>query len=289
MPKTIGFWNAEKLSNDVETIAQAAVDKATNDLNALLDNVKPGETTRALTRQKIKANGRHHPYGKGQESRTEKKERERRNICEKTLREQEIKLRKVQVAQRSIGSYDEVFYCEVMYNHTDAQSPLYLGAAVTLNVNCYASYDRSQVSQDLTHIAWPPNIQNNTTRFPAYRDLHGAGNGGVVRCYFWHAPSGSNGNIVVDVYQHLMTLGAPFILFGDLNAEPAQIQGGPKVPIAHIVQAGPTRISGRTLDYAITNVPSRVRLRKQDGTTNNFASIKRQYGSDHAFMVLELT
>jgi hypothetical protein len=75
------------------------------------------------------------------------------------------------------------------------------------------------------------------------------------------------------------------ILFGDLNTDPGQLlaRGVPVNQIAAPV--GPTRISGRTLDYALSNFQPVLVYRAFDQAAPA-REIKRRFGSDHAAMCM---
>ena len=185
-------------------------------------------------------------------------------------------------------SAHDVFCCEVVANHPHARSPLAGAAAAGGATKCYAYYHNA-ASTAFTHCpvtsawyagpAFAPGV-----RVPKAVVL--AATAGNVLCCFWHAPSGNNGAIVAQVFNGLVGAG-PFVLFGDLNAEPKQlIQQG--VPAADIIAPhGMTRISGRCLDYAITNVPNQVSACRAI-YPDQYRDIKQKTGSDHMAMVLQL-
>ena len=105
------------------------------------------------------------------------------------------------------------------------------------------------------------------------------------------APSGNNGAIVAQMANGLNASGRPFVLFGDLNAEPSDYEDELVAGVSILEPPGPTRISGRILDYAVTNVPNFFSgdypCRPLYSGKKNF-EIKERTGSDHMVMVLQL-
>jgi len=294
MPTKIGFWNAEHWSNHDVAIAERAEAAAKAALEQISVRGEIGPT-RAITRSSVCSG-----YGRAKKKRArrqgpmsrpsgltrqEEKElaaiRHQNKVVKRALR----KTRKFTLARDMKNSQDEIFFCEVESTHNDAQSSR-ADDTKPRGLLCYASFSRG-VSINLSHIVWPAAIAAKMKRVPKYRNINGTGQGGEVKCYFWHAPSGNNGQIVYEVYDHLTGLGEDFILFGDLNAEPYQLiaKGVPEDNIKRPVSG--TRISGRTLDYAVTNVPNRVEVRKYNRCP--VPDIKNEQGSDHAFMFLDLT
>ena len=291
MPTKIGFWNVEHWSNNALLKAEEAEEQATFALERIQrgavqrgHNTKP---TRAVTRLQLRNDWKKHKFSGL--SRAEKSELNALKYAKGKLRIAQQKVRKYTYARDMVYSCDHLFYCEVESSHTDAQSSSANGI-ISPHLLCYAYY-HDKVSTALNHYAhWPAPIAN-LQRVPKYRDIAGSGQGGIVRCYFWHAPSGNNGTIVATAYNHLVglhnNLGTPFVLFGDINTEPTNLilKG---IPAGNIVATdGGTRISTRILDFAITNVPNRISIRKYQNCPAQ--SIKDQNGSDHAFMFLEIT
>lgn len=299
MPTKIGFWNVEHWSKNSLEIAQKAEAKAAMEEERLTGQItqrgSSGELTRAVTRAqvigKIRVKApepvvRVEPYSIPKPlSRDERREATALSAVQQARKIAQQTLRKFTLAQDMIFSTDQLFYCEVECDHPNAQSSKADGTT-TPHLLCYASYE-NKISSVLNYTTlWPASF--NPDRVPLYRDIRGTSPGSPpVRCYYWHAPSGNNGQIVAEAYAHLNTLGTPFVLFGDLNAEPEQLinKGIPKNNI--VAPDGPTRISGRTLDYAVTNVPKRIAIRKYRDCPA--LDIKLLGGSDHAFMFLDLT
>ncbi len=175
---------------------------------------------------------------------------------------------------------DHVFFCEVVSNHLHAQSSI--DGQITPMLKCYSYYNNGTSTplsnDDLTG--------GPKTRIPKYVMIDG------TKFYFWHAPSGDGakkGKVVANVFRILCDFNEPFVLFGDLNADPEQLvqQGLDWDNIIPPEYKGGTRISGRTLDYAITNAPREGAIcRRLFPFTVGF-DIKIRTGSDHMPMVLE--
>ncbi|MDJ0644187.1 MAG: hypothetical protein QNJ15_15345 [Erythrobacter sp.] len=187
-----------------------------------------------------------------------------------------------------IGLYQckHTFFCEVTSTSFDAQSSRV--GRITDGLKCYSYFHRG-VKKKLKHI----NVE--TLRSP--RAIMGIQIGGIP-CLFWHAPSGGNGQAVAKNFKQLCKLSPqrPFLLFGDLNAEPEQVKkyGVPEECIiappqgdgTRINKKG-TRISNKILDYALTNVPKyRARCRPLYDSLEGF-QIKVGTGSDHMPMILQ--
>jgi hypothetical protein len=281
------FWNTEHLSPNALKIAEKAVrDKNRQRTTMLKQATRSHGPTRAVTRSLV---GRSAPNLPGL-SREERREVRALAFLKAAAAQAEKLRNKSELSLDLPISAPRVFYCEVITDHPDHQSPFPGGVAVDPNTLCYAHYSNgvSTAFTDCPTTGGPgwyggPALAG---RVPKSVTLGAP----PVRFCFWHAPSGNNGAIVAQVYNGLNAAGQPFVLFGDLNAEPhvVTLQGVP--PLSILNPGGPTRISGRCLDYAITNVP----LRFPNGCRPLYTgvegySIKERTGSDHMIMSFCLT
>jgi hypothetical protein len=109
---------------------------------------------------------------------------------------------------------------------------------------------------------------------------------GGANLFFWHAPSGNGGEVVAAVWNSInANYGGNNILFGDLNTNPGQLLAH-GLPLAQIAApVSPTRISGRTLDYALSHFQPLLVYRAFDQAAPHW-EIKWRFGSDHAAMCL---
>ncbi|TQV87752.1 hypothetical protein [Aliikangiella coralliicola] len=289
--KKIIFWNIERLSPNQLFFSRAALKRARSAYTAAQKQAarKVGhEATRAVTRSSVKKKSMSKFLSR--ESRNE-----RRSFW--FLKAEEDKAEsmrnKYELSEDLPPSAHHAFYCEVGYNHGDRRSPRIGATAAGSSDLCYAYYANG-ASSAFTHCpitaGWcgapPPAALGGLVRVP--KSVSVVGTAGPVRFCFWHAPSGNNGAIVAQVYNALNAHGAAFVLFGDLNAEPDDLihQG---VPGANILDpGGATRISGRCLDYAVTNVPNQFHGCRPLYNVRNPREIKIRTGSDHMPMVLEL-
>lgn len=292
MPITIGFWNSEHWSPNARVIARKALARQKRAIKSAKSATSyrggRGGPTRPITRESEQKMRKYKP-GMSRLSRDEFKELQRLRIVESEIQSARQKFQKFSLASESITSFNHVFYCEVEASHPLAQSPLSAGAVG--HALCYAYYDTGiptglPLNASLL-VGWPAASFRADSRVPKGIAIAGSGAGPLVDFYFWHAPSGNNGLIVQQVYACLAALGVPFVLFGDLNAEPDQIQahGIPNADILRPVLG--TRISRRMLDYAVSNVANRFTLRHLHYVSGY--DIKTKIGSDHMFMILNVT
>ena len=290
--KKMIFWNTEHLSPNALRIAERAVrrkEAAVEAAHHRASRTAGHGPTRAVTRSLAQAARRASFKGHAL-SREERLEAMQVSSLNATEAAAERLRNKFRLSGDLAVSAPHVFFCEVSATHPDARNPLLHGLAAGGATLCYAYY-QTGASSAFTHCP----MSNGWYAGPALPALDRVpksvtinGTGGPVRCCFWHAPSGNDGQIVATVFAGLVAGGAPFVLFGDLNAQPDQLvaQGVPAPAIIH--SGGPTRISGRCLDYAITNVPHQFKnCRPLYNGAENYL-IKQKTGSDHMVMVLEL-
>jgi len=288
MSCSIVFWNTEHLSPNALRIAVSAARKS--------ELSKKGAMNLA-----VRHHGVDRPITRGLSHMPIKKlpKNLNRNVrssliafrdCKRAEAEAERLRNKFEISNDIAFSSDHVFYCEVMPDHPDRQSPFPGMVAVNPHTLCYAYYVygvRSPFTDCPTTIGpgWYNGIRLPLgDRVPKSVTLGAHG----VRCCFWHAPSANNGAVVKQVYDGLNAAGRPFVLFGDLNAEPDQLVAR-GVPRDSIIDPGvPTRISGRRLDYAITNVRDWFgTCQRMYGGVEGF-NIKQKTGSDHMVMLLKM-
>ncbi len=288
--RKIVFWNVEHISQNSVAIAERAAERVRAVTQGLIQQ-HARRAGRAAHRRLTRSMTMFPRTARYQLTREELHE-----IAAYRLRadaeERADRLRhKFELASDLVHSAPYVFYCEVNATHQDQQSPLIGNAAAGGPTLCYAYYQRG-VSRRFSHCPitaqWYQGNQVNANRVPKGTLIMG-GNGPVRVC-FWHAPSGNNGAIVAQVYQGLIQgcAGAAFVLLGDLNAQPADLVAN-GVPQANIVSpGGPTRISGRCLDYAVTNVPQFFAACRPLHNGLESQAIKQRTGSDHMVMILEM-
>lgn len=186
----------------------------------------------------------------------------------------------------NLREFPHVFLCEIMHTHphADAPKPVSGQDERPKSYLYYASGARTALAQFPTAsgAGWFTGvIPAAKKRVPKAVVINN------VRFCFWHASSGNNGQEVVDMYNGLAGAGQPFVLFGDLNCDPQQLinRGLPAGNIIEPLTA--TRISGRKLDYAVTNVPHRFKRHVRHwGQYPTPRDIKDQTGSDHSPMIL---
>jgi len=208
-------------------------------------------------------------------------------------------IKKWRLSEDLVISARHTFFCEVHIDHSQKRSPLLNGAPPGGGTLCYAYY-HGDASADFTNCPitdrwYVGGALPGVTRVPRGVKINvssGDHKGTEVRFCFWHAPAGNDGRIVVQMANGLNAGGQPFVLFGDLNAEPRDLlrhlrhQLAAGVSILH--PPGGTRISGRTLDYAVTNVPHFFHACRRLYDDKKNREIKQTTGSDHMIMVLEL-
>ena len=289
------FWNVEHLSPQAADIAEAAAvaaevrlaKKAKTHATSKGTREKP---TRATTRGSIK---KKHVMNAGN---VHERAEARVFIMLDQARKKAARLRnKLLLSEDLAASAQHTFFCEVLSDHPDARSPLMGGAAAGGGTLCYAHYQggvSTNVSTCPITDGWymGPALpaMPRVPRGVVINGSRGAAAGQQVRFCFWHAPSGNNGTIVAQMANGLHAGGNPFVLFGDLNAEPSDYEAALVVGVSILKPAGATRISGRILDYAVTNVPNLFNpCRPLYNGSENF-EIKETTGSDHMVMVFQL-
>lgn len=304
MATKICFWNTEHLSPNALTRARNAADR----LAAMQRGAQEQEARtasrphRPLTRY-FMAN--HDDDGSDNDSDdnnadTHKRRRLDRDTSNAIARQRQLdkadrlaaRLRnKANLAISLRHSARHVFFCEVLTDYADSFSSLDGIGPVPHETLCYAHFlnGTRDVLPSAHGLGWcdPPTYGE---RVPKGIIIQTARREDVRFC-FWHAPSGNDGNVVANMYASMLghAAGAPVVLFGDLNAEPGDVAGKAGVTMAEILApVGATRISGRKLDYAITNRPDLFRgppygLRNAEGY-----DIKQQVGSDHMVMFFYL-
>ncbi|MBO9806462.1 hypothetical protein, partial [Xanthomonas phaseoli] len=290
VPKII-FWNAEHLSPNAADIAERALrreKKSAERAKIMASKCKKDEPTRATTRRSIKdvmnAGNRY--------ERAEARAFKSLDVAAK----KSARLRnKLLLSEDLTVSASRVFFCEVLIDHPDVRSPLLGGLPAGGATLCYAHYN-GDLSSDFTNCAitdgWyvgpalPP--MPRVPRGVLINVSRGVAAGQAVRCCFWHAPSGNDGTIVAQMANGLHAAGQPFVLFGDLNAEPKDYSATLAVGVVILEPPGGTRISGRILDYAITNQPDFFNSCRPLYSGDQNFKIKERTGSDHMVMVLDM-
>ena len=302
------FWNAERLSKKAAEKAQKAERDQEGMAKKAMSRPRRGDATpsRMPTRsydKKHATRGGGHRSSVKQEPGTKGGTRVERaaiwqyNFLEALRAEAERLRYKVTLSEDLAISAPHTFLCEVLSDHPHARSPLLKGLAAGGGTLCYAHY-QDGVSTAFTHCAitdgWYAGaaLPAWLTRVPRGVEVKvttGVHKGKAVRVCFWHAPSGNSGQIVAQMANGLHAGKKPFVLFGDLNAEPYQVAWRLSKGVTIVEPLGPTRISGRQLDYAVTNVPEVTSPKCRplyDGLTN--FKIKQKTGSDHMVMVFDL-
>ena len=184
-----------------------------------------------------------------------------------------------------------VFYCEVQQGFAGYTSSLRTAVAPGPATLCYKANGVAGLADPvgtpvpgtgIMGAGGGPFLTPGSSRIPKHVVVGG------VNLFFWHAPSGNSGQVVAAIWGWINANypGAACILFGDLNAEPGQLMAH-GVPAGDIVNSGaPTRISGRTLDYALSNQPGVTVNRAFDAAVPH-REIKTRFGSDHAAMRID--
>ena len=186
----------------------------------------------------------------------------------------------------TMSNFPHVFLCEIVHTHVHADPPKPASGPNErpLSYLYYANGVRTPLTNFPTAsgAGWyaGPALPA-TMRVPKAVVINN------VRFCFWHAPSGNSGRPVIDMFNGLNIPGTRFVLFGDLNCDPEQLIAR-GLPVANIIAPlTATRISGRRLDYAITNVPELFeRTCRQWSQYPKPIDILRSTGSDHSPMIL---
>lgn len=285
------FWNVEHLSPQALDIADKAADAAKRAAKRAKTHAAvhaSDEPTRPTTRLFVKD---HRNTG----TRYERAEARAFQSLDRAQNKAERLRRKLLLSEDLARSAQHTFFCEVLVDHPDARSPLLGGAAAGGGTLCYAHY-KGGVSTNFTHCPISDNWYVGApfpglTRVPrgvVINGASGAAKGKPVRFCYWHAPSGNSGKIVAKMANGLHAGGQPFVLFGDLNAEPSDFEVWLAPGVTILKPPGPTRISGRKLDYAVTNVASYFHPCRPLYSGHENYKIKEQTGSDHMVMILQL-
>lgn len=316
MPRAY-FWNAEHLSTQAETLAlarQARLDRSAlnTDLLNARDARRGSAASLPVTRSMVSSGGpmrtpigggigkvRDHPYARPEKpvysddvniQRQTEREVRRLNDVEELEYRADVSKRKCDTQDWLDGLADPVFYCEVQANFPGHTSSLRAGVMPGGATLCYYT----SLAGGIADPAGFPAAGGGVPGPPAGPHLAGGGDRipmlgvhGGANLFFWHAPSRNNGEVVAAVWNWILGAypGGNNILFGDLNCEPGQLMAA-GVPLGQIAApVGPTRISGRTLDYALYNFGNVLTYRAFDQATPH-RQIKRRFGSDHAAMCI---
>jgi hypothetical protein len=305
MPR-VYFWNAEHLSTNAEVLAerrQALIERAGLSHTAQLryEASKGVIVSPPITRSMVHAGSgiskskSAHPYAKPVYSKDPMVQRQVEREVRRVREVEQLEYR-AGVSQRKVDTQNwleaqphPVFYCEVQQTFPGNTSSLRNAFAAGGATLCYWTNIAGGLAEPAgfpaagAGVAGPPggpHLVLGSARIPKL-----AVSGGV-NLFFWHAPSGNNGQVVVAMWNFInANYVGNNILFGDLNTNPGQLlaQGVPLGEIAAPV--GPTRISGRTLDYALSNFQPVLVSRAFDQAAPH-RQIKRRFGSDHAAMCL---
>ena len=299
------FWNAEHLSSNADVLAQRRqllIERAGLSQAAQLryEASKGVVISPAVTRSMVGGGGITKPKSKSPYERKiysadstvqRQTEREVRRVREVEQLEYQagVSSRKVETQDWLNNQADPVFYCEVQQGYAGNTSSLRNAVAAGGATLCYWTNIFGGIAEPAgfpvvgTGVAGPPggpHLVLGSARIPKLAVAGG------VNLFFWHAPSGNNGQVVAAMWSFIKaTYAGNNILFGDLNAEPGQLMGQ-GVPLNEIAApVGPTRISGRTLDYALSDFQPVLVYRAFDQAAP-YRQIKRRFGSDHAAMCL---
>jgi hypothetical protein len=294
----IYFWNAEHLSTNAEVIADRS---AAREAKARLDRLKQAASkrsvatppiTRSMTRVDLKkrvTKGAPTRLPPSNLERAVRRQMETELSLLRKIRKFEylatVSRRKVETQTWLNSRADPKFYCEVQQAFPGITSSLRNAVAPGAQTLCYLTNVGGGLAEPANFpgvgagVGPPggPHLTIGSSRIPKV-GVHGGAN-----LFFWHAPSGNNGQVIAAAWAFInANYVGHNILFGDLNADPGQV-------VAHGVPLGevfappePTRISGRTLDYALSNQPVAV-VRAFDAGTP-YWDIKKRFGSDHAAM-----
>ncbi|MCC8618664.1 hypothetical protein [Xanthomonas vesicatoria] len=306
MPR-VYFWNAEHLSTNAELLAQnkeAAKERARlSEMQQARNHASKGAVvTPAITRSMYRAAAsvlgkrrRDEPHARTIYSDDRNVQRQVESELSHLLNVERLQYR-ADVSRRKVQTQNwletrpaPVFYCEVQQafpgNTSSLRNAVVPGAATL----CYWTNVPGGIVEPLAFpavgagIPGPPggpHLVQGKHRIPKIVVYGG------VNLFFWHAPSSNNGQVVAAMWNFIQaTYAGNNILFGDLNTNPGQLlaQG---VPLGQIIApVAPTRISGRTLDYALSSFQPVLIYRAFDHAAPH-AEIKRRFGSDHAAMCL---
>lgn len=289
------FWNAEHLTDnafDIYENARLQVGACKRSAqNQFERRAGRGPTKRITRAMKAEARG---GVGKRKLDRDTALEVDALVAEEVAERAAERKRNKFQLSNDLPASARHVFMCEVSATVMGAHNPLtgpangatlhyayYQGGNITPFTDCPVTHGAGWYVHPAGAVPFGADF-----RVPKSVTIPNGGAGAGVRFCFWHAPSGNSGAIVAQMYNSLAAAGQPFVLFGDLNAEPNQLMHH-GIAAANIIDPGvPTRISGRTLDYAVSNVAAHfTRLAPLHPDAHGY-DIKQQTGSDHMPMIM---
>lgn len=305
MPR-VYFWNAEHLSTHADVLAerrQALIERAglTQTAQIRREASKGVVISPAVTRSMVRAGSgiskpkSAQPYARKVYSNDPVVQRQAEREVRRVKEVEQLEYR-ARVSSRKVDTQDwldnqghPVFYCEVQQGFAGNTSSLRNAVAPGAGILCYWTNVAGGLAEPAgfpavgTGVAGPPggpHLAPGNARIPKLA-VHGG-----VNLFFWHAPSGNNGQVVVAMWNFINAHHAGNnILFGDLNTDPGQLlaQG---VPLNQIcAPVGSTRISGRTLDYALSNFQPVLVSRAFDQAVP-YWKIKRHFGSDHAAMCL---
>ena len=286
--ETIYFWNAEHLSSN----AEGKIDKE----EAKLEALKKEETYRYNRHMSFEPYPhrpprvmRSHLKGGGPIRRIHNREYHKAYKSAKYIEEQTInitrrknKFKNELWLTKGLSNKQHSFICEVQEDYLGSISSL-RGVADPATLCYYYGGGGLASALNWRNVPDPVGLTGQNSRIPKTTQIAN------VEFCFWHAPSGNNGQVVANTYNWLLQAGNNFVLFGDLNAEPDQVKRH-GVPAANILEPdGPTRISGRKIDYAITNVPDRFLEKKSKRLFDvEGMEIKNETGSDHMIMKLQM-
>jgi hypothetical protein len=304
MPR-VYFWNAEHLSTNADVLAQtkqARLERYGLDLDVLYaaEARKGSAASSSVTRSMVKGGGiskaSSSPYARPEPKKySDDPQIQRQTEREvRRLREVEALERAAGISQRKVDTQnwlesqpDPVFYCEVQSGFAGNTSSLRDAIAPGGGTLCYWTNIAGGIAEPPgfpaagTGVAGPPagpHLIAGGARIPKVAVAGGA------NLFFWHAPSGNTGEVVAAMWNFIKAnYAGNNILFGDLNTNPGQLMAH-GVPLGEIAApVSPTRISGRTLDYALADFGPVLVFRAFDQATPYFR-IKRRFGSDHAAM-----
>jgi len=289
------FWNAEHIGRNAQEMADRAIRRVERELRALTilaqfyaGQALPKPLTREALRQAEYQERRYPNLNFNREARAEA--RLRRELAD-AERDAEKYRNKASLAEDLTVSAPYVFFCEVEATHPDSQYSLLGRGEPGGGTLCYAHYQNG-ASRLFTNCpiddGWCGLVNPipNADRVPKSVPIRGSN--GLMQFCFWHAPSGNNGRVVAAMYDGLIASGRDFVLFGDLNAEPNDVMAHGVPEDSVIKPICPTRISGRCLDYALTNRHDWFSVCRPLYNGMQGRNIKIRTGSDHMVMILML-